>query len=135
MPHPLLIFNQSNCMIQVVDTNSYTEWQTMQIQISWLLHQLIWIYTVCKGKVYQGSAGLGLNVQIVNESINAGYKMIKDGPKKCCIQINLKRVPQHMFCCRNKNKRAMMALNCSPELKMLSSSLDWNHFSNFCTGA
>ena len=38
MPCPLLIFSQSNCLIQVVDTNSYTEWQTVQIQISWL-HQ------------------------------------------------------------------------------------------------
>ena len=32
----------------------------MQIQISWLL-QLIWIYTVCKGKTYPGSAGQGLS--------------------------------------------------------------------------
>ena len=33
----------------------------MQIQISWLLRsQLIWIYTVCKGRVYPGSAGQGL---------------------------------------------------------------------------
>ena len=33
----------------------------MQIQISWLLRsQLIWIYTVCKGSVYPGSAGQGL---------------------------------------------------------------------------
>ena len=31
----------------------------MQIQISWLL-QLIWIYTVCKGRVYPDSAGQGL---------------------------------------------------------------------------
>ena len=29
----------------------------MQIQISWLLK----IYTVCKGRVYRGSAGQGLN--------------------------------------------------------------------------
>ena len=26
-------------------------------------HQLIWIGTVCKGRVYQGSAGLGLLVK------------------------------------------------------------------------
>ena len=33
----------------------------MQIQISWLLRsQLIWICTVCKGRVYPGSAGQGL---------------------------------------------------------------------------
>ena len=34
---------------------------TVQIQISWLLRsQLVWIYTVCKGRVYPGSAGRGL---------------------------------------------------------------------------
>ena len=39
MPCPLLIFVQSVCMIQVVDTTSNTEWQTVQIQISWLLQK------------------------------------------------------------------------------------------------
>ena len=39
MPHPLLIFSQSDYLIQVVDTNSNTEWQTVQIQISWLLQK------------------------------------------------------------------------------------------------
>ena len=33
----------------------------MQIQISWLRSQLIWIYTVYKGCVYPGSAGQALN--------------------------------------------------------------------------
>ena len=37
MSHPLLIVSQSDYLIQVVDTNSHTEWQTVQIQISWLL--------------------------------------------------------------------------------------------------
>ena len=36
MPCPHLIFSQSY-LIQVVDTNSQTYWQTMQIQISYLL--------------------------------------------------------------------------------------------------
>ena len=27
-----------------------------------LASELIWIYTVCKGRVYPGSAGLGLNI-------------------------------------------------------------------------
>ena len=32
---------------------THTKWQTMQIQISWLLRsQLIWIYTVCKGSIH-----------------------------------------------------------------------------------
>ena len=37
MPHPLLIISQSDYLIQVVDTNSHTDGQTVQIQISWLL--------------------------------------------------------------------------------------------------
>ena len=37
MPHPLLIVSQLDCLIQIVDINSHTKWQTVQIQISWLL--------------------------------------------------------------------------------------------------
>ena len=49
MPRPLLIFSQSDYLIQVVDINSHTQWQTVQIQIVGFF-QLIWIYTVCKGR-------------------------------------------------------------------------------------
>ena len=34
MPCPLLISNQSDYLFQVVDTNSHSKWQTVQIQIS-----------------------------------------------------------------------------------------------------
>ena len=37
MPLPLKIFSQSDNLIQVVHTKSNVEWQTVQIQISWLL--------------------------------------------------------------------------------------------------
>ena len=39
MPRPLLIFSQSDWLIQVVDINSNNEWQTVQIQINWLLQK------------------------------------------------------------------------------------------------
>ena len=39
MPCPLLIFSQSGNLIRIVDINSYTKWQTVQIQISWLLQK------------------------------------------------------------------------------------------------
>ena len=39
MSHPLLIFSQSDYLIQVVDTISHSKWQTEQIQISWLLQK------------------------------------------------------------------------------------------------
>ena len=61
MPHPLQIFSQSDYLIRIVDINLHTEWQTVQIQISWLLrNQLIWIYTVSKDRKYPGSTGQGL---------------------------------------------------------------------------
>ena len=37
MPRPLLIFSQSDHLIQIVDTNSHILWQTVQIQISCFL--------------------------------------------------------------------------------------------------
>ena len=39
MPHPLLIFSQSDYLFQIVDINLHTEWKTVQIQISWLLQK------------------------------------------------------------------------------------------------
>ena len=64
MPCPFQIFSQSDSLILIVDINSHAKWQMVQIQISWLLRllrsQLIWIYTVCKGSIYPGSAGQGL---------------------------------------------------------------------------
>ena len=64
MPRPFQIFSRSDYLIRIIDINSHTEWQTVQIQISWLLRsQLIWIYIVCKGRVYPGSAGQGLIIQ------------------------------------------------------------------------
>ena len=61
MPRPFLLVSQSDYLIQTVDIKSHVEWQTVQIQISWLLRsQLIWIYTVFKDRVYPGSAGQGL---------------------------------------------------------------------------
>ena len=48
----LLISNpgQSDFFIKVVDINSHTWWQTVQIQISWLLDTSVAFYTVCLGR-------------------------------------------------------------------------------------
>ena len=56
MPRPLLIFSQSVYLIQIVDTNSNTEWQTLQIQISWLLKKPIDLDLHCLQR--QGISGL-----------------------------------------------------------------------------
>ena len=39
MQRPFPIFSQSDYLIQIVDINSHTWWQTVQIQISWLLQK------------------------------------------------------------------------------------------------
>ena len=43
MPRPLLIVSQSDYLIQTVDKVSHIEWQTAQIQISWLLQKAVHI--------------------------------------------------------------------------------------------
>ena len=56
MPHPFQIFSQSDDLIQIVDINSYTEWQTVQIlqkATDLALHCL-------QRQDKSGSAGLGL---------------------------------------------------------------------------
>ena len=37
MPRPLLIFSQSGGLIPIVALNSHTEWQKVQVRISWFL--------------------------------------------------------------------------------------------------
>ena len=39
MPCPFLISSQSDYLIRVFDRKSYIQWQTLQIQISWLLQK------------------------------------------------------------------------------------------------
>ena len=60
LPH--LIFSQSDYLIQIVDTNSHTQWQAVQIQISWLLQKPTDLDLHCLQKrTYPGSAGQGLS--------------------------------------------------------------------------
>ena len=61
MPCPNLIFSQSDYLIRIVVINSYTNGkQCRSRSVGFFRSQLIWIYTVCKGSVYPGSAGQGL---------------------------------------------------------------------------
>ena len=39
MPWPFLVFSQADYLVLIVAINSQTYWQTMQIQISWLLQK------------------------------------------------------------------------------------------------
>ena len=69
MPRSLLIVSQSDSLIQIVDINSHTEWQTVQIQISWLLQKPTDLdLHICKGRVYPGSARQGLKAPLQGAS-------------------------------------------------------------------
>ena len=66
MPHPLLNFGQSDSLIQIIDINSYTECKHCRSRsFGFFRSQLIWICTVCKGRVYPGSAGQVLNIMLI----------------------------------------------------------------------
>ena len=60
MPCPLVIVSHSVRWINIVNTNSQTKQQTMQIQISWLLQKPTDLDQHClQRKAYQGAAKLG----------------------------------------------------------------------------
>ena len=63
MPGLLLILSQSGYLIQTVAINLHTWWQTVQIQISWLLQKPTDLDLHClKNRIYPGSAGQGLRL-------------------------------------------------------------------------
>ena len=75
-PRPPPIFSQSDHPTQAVDTNSHSQWQTVQIQTSWLLQkptnlannadpELIQIYTICKCRAHLGPSGQGSIHEVV----------------------------------------------------------------------
>ena len=61
-PRSLLIFGQSDYLIQFVDINSILNGkQCRSRSVGFFRIQLIWIYTVCKGRIYPSTAaGQGL---------------------------------------------------------------------------
>ena len=61
MPHPLVMFSQSDYLIQIVYTNSHiNDKQCRSRSVCFWRSQLICIYSVCKGSAYPGPAGWGL---------------------------------------------------------------------------
>ena len=77
MPHPFLIVSQSDYLIQIVDIDLHTEWQTVQIQFSWLLQKPtdLGLHS-CKVRVYPGSAGLGLRNTLSAESLGGWIQVV-----------------------------------------------------------
>ena len=62
LPRPFLIFSQSDYSIQIVDINSHNGKQSRSRSVGFFRNQLIWIYTICKGRTCLGSAEIGLNI-------------------------------------------------------------------------
>ena len=63
MPCPLLIFSQSDYLIRLwIQIHILNDKQCRSRSVGFFRSQLIWIYTVCKGKKYLGSAGQGLTL-------------------------------------------------------------------------
>ena len=60
MPCPFLIFSQSDYLIQVIQIHILNHKQCRSRSGGFYRSQLIWIYTVCKDRVFPGLAGLGL---------------------------------------------------------------------------
>ena len=54
LPHPLLIFSQSDYLIQIADINSHGK-QCRFRSVGFWRSQLIWTYTVCNCRVYSDS--------------------------------------------------------------------------------
>ena len=58
MPRPFLTFSQSDYLIRIVAISSHTLWQTVQIQISWLLQKPTDLDLHCLQK--QGISGFSM---------------------------------------------------------------------------
>ena len=105
MPCPLLIFSQSDNLIQVVDTNSNTEWQT----------------TVCKGMVYPGSAGQGLTLApLWANSANNKLIIFSYFSQKIGFAISCKLSPEETICMKCQS---LFWENQNTYFKMLSAEI------------
>ena len=60
MPRPLLSPNQITWSRLLIQIHILNDKQCRSRSVGFFRSQLIWIYTVCKGRVYLGSARLGL---------------------------------------------------------------------------
>ena len=74
MPHQFRIFSQSDYLIQIVDINSHTYWQTVQIQIR---IQLIWIYTVKQDISGFSRTRVNLKLSAKSECLASGRLLVQ----------------------------------------------------------
>ena len=73
--HTILIFRQSDHLIQIMDKNDIlNNKQCRSRSVGFFRSQLIWVYTVCKGKVYPGSEGQGLIILLLETIHSQQYR-------------------------------------------------------------
>ena len=82
MSFPLLVFSLSDYFIQVIDTNSNTDWQTVQIQIIWLLEKPTDLDLLCL------AGELTLNLLAISLLFGSGLVRVTCGKAK----LSLRRV-------------------------------------------
>ena len=108
MPCPLLIFSQSDFLIQIVAINSHNGKQCRSRSVGFFRSQLIWIYTVCKGKEYQGSPRHGLIYIIASDKSGSKVTIFLVSQQKYRLWVpknleeELLMSTHHMFLWRNK---------------------------------
>ena len=91
MPRPILIFSQSGYLFHIVAINLHTWWQTVQIQISWLLKKPTDLELLClQNRVYPGSAGQGL--------IKTPVIFLLSVPRLCMCSSSSLSVRRPVFC-------------------------------------
>ena len=60
--------NENTCSKLLIQIQILNDKQCRSRSVGFFRSQLIWIYTVCKGRVYPGSAGQGLTLKVNEEA-------------------------------------------------------------------
>ena len=96
MPRPLLIMSQSNSLILIVDIQSHSKWQIVQIQISWLLKKPTDLDLHC----LQRQDISRFSSTRVNQKINLGGRQTPDArpPGHPCPKSALSRAMNFEWC-------------------------------------
>ena len=108
MQLPFLILSQSDYLIQIVDLNSHSEWQIVQIQISWLLQKPTDLDLHCLQR--QGISGfsrtrVNLNLpylHIIHKWCSVVNTYHITFCTSLCILLFVTRNTDHLFISRNK---------------------------------
>ena len=97
LPHSLLIFSQSDSLIHIVEWNSQSEWQTVQIQISWLLQKPTYLALHCLRRQCISGFSRTMVKSLRSRNINVRVRANVDYFSKLCLQ-NVKQCSPWSVC-------------------------------------